>query len=300
MKIQLPFGRTVDTDVEPPEDTPEVIEARKKLQEGSSEPGKDGSLTQVLLGLGAFVTCGELFPKEKLDAAAKLLDELKHGFIPCLEESPPEKLDNLAQLLVAVSGKIREVQASGDKATEELLTQIILPQLRHDINRQIRYVIDPTAEKRDAEEEKEAEMEAEAEKRKGEAAMEVEVRGKPPMDTDEGSGCEHCEDPPATPPFIYAVDPIDPEMGCRSITINSVSYWKKHKCVADHYSDKEHAILDPILEKLGLAELMESTYEVPEDTDIESIKRGLHAAGIFEDPEFTKWLDGHREGAGEE
>lgn len=164
MKIQLPFGRVVDTDIEPPDDPAEIVEARKKLKKEAvtADPGKDGSLTQVLLGYGVLATAKELFSKEKIDAAAKLVEELKTKFTPCpSEDHATLKLENNAKLLVEVSRRVRQALAEEDEETMELLTQIILSDLRDSINEQIRYIIDPMAEKREAEQ-KEAEQKKES------------------------------------------------------------------------------------------------------------------------------------------
>lgn len=289
MKIQLPFGRTVDTDVEPPEETEEVKKAREEAEKNSSDPGKAGSLTNVLLGYGVLATAKELFPQEKLDAAAELLADLKKYAenwekftVP--PEDPVYRLYYHATLLRNVLRRLSEYRDAGDTASQELITQIILPDLRDEIRDELRYTIDPTAKARD---EKACTCDEHSECASCPPDGEDEEKANP---VDDG----YTYAPGEVPRFIFDIY-RDDEIGWCFI-IEPVKHWQAKHCVSDCYSREERDALEPILEKAGLVETMESTYELadPDAPDASGAIQVLEAAGLKQDAAFTKFLEEHR------
>lgn len=94
----------------------------------------------------------------------------------------------------------------------------------------------------------------------------------------------------AKPSFIYAVITVE-EVEGPVFVINTVSCWKKMKCLTDYYTNDERKLLQPLFDRLGLNELMESQYETDGTKTEAEIRGRLEAAGILFDVEFQKWID---------
>jgi hypothetical protein len=76
------------------------------------------------------------------------------------------------------------------------------------------------------------------------------------------------------------------------ISINTKECWEKNHQLTDHYTEEEWDELNPVLEKLGLDEIMESVYTA--EFDRYSTKQELHdaliEAGFEFNSEFHKWM----------
>ena len=75
-----------------------------------------------------------------------------------------------------------------------------------------------------------------------------------------------------------------------NVYINPIQYWKDEECLADQYSDEEWNDLEPILDILGLYEVVESTFETEEFLHEEDLEQALLNEGFVKQPDFEMWL----------
>lgn len=93
-------------------------------------------------------------------------------------------------------------------------------------------------------------------------------------------------------PFIFAI--VD-DHGDQSIFINTKECWAERGCLTDYYSEEESAILEPILKKARLYNLMESTYAagpISQEFTDQELHQKLLACGLDFDPTFQEWMEG--------
>ena len=83
------------------------------------------------------------------------------------------------------------------------------------------------------------------------------------------------------------------------VVIVSEQFWNENHHIADSYTEEEEEILNPILERIGLMELMDSTYEIDGLPDGLSINRQVEYAmrlmlnaGFRTNPELDLFLNG--------
>lgn len=85
--------------------------------------------------------------------------------------------------------------------------------------------------------------------------------------------------------FIFSMAETDDGS---AVFITSKDTWEKEGTIDERFKDNEINVLDPILEKAGLSELMGSCYEMsrsPEET-----KDILLENGLMEDSNFDKLI----------
>ena len=104
--------------------------------------------------------------------------------------------------------------------------------------------------------------------------------------------------------YLFAVvsESLNPESKCEGwepdteqgykIYIEPLAHWLKEHCLADGYSGQEWTELTPVLDECGLAEMMESTYEM---SDPHITAEGTHDVlidhGFVADPEFVAFME---------
>lgn len=70
--------------------------------------------------------------------------------------------------------------------------------------------------------------------------------------------------------------------------ITGKDIWENKGIMSQGFNDQEMKILDPILERAGLSELMESSYEMAKAPD--ETKEILLEEGLMEDKNFDKYI----------
>jgi len=114
------------------------------------------------------------------------------------------------------------------------------------------------------------------------------------LETEKPAASEDGESPSMEPGyFVFAV--VDNDDECLEakylVYIGVMAEWKAEHRLSDNYEDHEQAMLDPVLESLGLEDLQESTFECHPEIPKEEMRAQLLAAGLVEDPEFQKFME---------
>lgn len=80
-----------------------------------------------------------------------------------------------------------------------------------------------------------------------------------------------------------------------AIYITPVVYWEENKVLADCYTDEELEELNPVLDEIGLAEVMQSTYEMTSNINETKLRTKLIDAGFIENSEFSEYIDSFKD-----
>jgi hypothetical protein len=90
--------------------------------------------------------------------------------------------------------------------------------------------------------------------------------------------------------FCFAVHVYSDMPGIPVVTINTISCWQQNGYLIDQYTAKEQAVLDPILQKYNLAELMESQFEHDGQMTEAQLIAALQQEGLVFDASFQQFM----------
>ena len=76
-----------------------------------------------------------------------------------------------------------------------------------------------------------------------------------------------------------------------AIYITPKDYWDENESLAEHYTEDEIEELTPILEDLGLAEVMQSVYESIKPIKLEALRSKMLNVGFIEDEKYSIYIE---------
>lgn len=89
--------------------------------------------------------------------------------------------------------------------------------------------------------------------------------------------------------FIFGVEEADEGYEVGIVLVNK-DFWEENGYVNDGFTEKEYDFLQPILERCGLEECMEASYDIT--NDLETTKAMLISEGLEYSEELTEFLIG--------
>ena len=76
-----------------------------------------------------------------------------------------------------------------------------------------------------------------------------------------------------------------------AIYITPKDYWEENESLAEHYTEDEVEELSPVLEDLGLAEVIQSVYESTKPVKLEVLKDKMLNVGFIEDDKYSEYIE---------
>jgi hypothetical protein len=90
--------------------------------------------------------------------------------------------------------------------------------------------------------------------------------------------------------FVFAVHIYPDIPNTPVVTINTVSHWQSTGYLVDGYTPAEQQVLDPILQKYNLSELMESQFESDGSLTEAQLIANLQKEGLVFDAQFQQFM----------
>lgn len=90
--------------------------------------------------------------------------------------------------------------------------------------------------------------------------------------------------------FVFGIEKEYDEDDSGIVIVNK-EFWKENGHVDDSFTEEERDFLEPIIEKCGLYEYMEASYEMSKS--LEETKAMLIAEGLEYEEELTEFLNDH-------